>query len=261
MALKVARIPYLSCEPFYFDMERRGVELYDMVPSALAGAAARGEIDAGPMPLVDCFHLDEQFRFLSGFCLAIVRRASSVALHSKRPIHELNGACIGITDGAATSALLLKVLLALKHHVQPAAYTTLGDAHDAFLLIGSEGLRQRHGAWDYPHTYDLGEEWSEWTGLPFVFARWVVRKALDRKEVTSLEDALYTGMQDWADGLFRAAEGRNEVLMHPRDILEYTQGIRYFLGVPEQRAIERFKHCLEQLSTHAVGGKPSAGDH
>ena len=137
MALKVARIPYLSCEPFYFEMERRGVELYDMVPSAVAGAAARGEIDAGPMPLVDCFHLDEQFRFLSGFCLATVRRASSVALHSKRPIPELNGACIGITDGAATSALLLKVLFALKHHVQPAAYTTLGDVHDAFLLIGS----------------------------------------------------------------------------------------------------------------------------
>jgi predicted solute-binding protein len=43
--------------------------------------------------------------------------------------------------------------------------------------------------------------------------------------------------------------------MHPRDILEYTQGIRYFLGVPEQRAIERFKHYLEQLeqlNAHAV---------
>jgi chorismate dehydratase len=252
MALRVARIPYLSCEPFYFEMERRGVELYDMVPSALARAAARGEIDAGPMPLVDCFHLDEQFRLLSGFCLATVRKASSVALHSKRPIHELTGASIGIPDEAATSALLVKVLLTLKYQIQPAAYATLENANDAFLLIGSEGLRQRHGVWDYPHTYDLGEEWAQWTGLPFVFARWVVRKALDRKEVTSLEDALYTGMQDWADGLFRAAEGRDDVLMHPRDILEYTQGIRYFLGVPEQRAIDRFKHYLEQLKTQEV---------
>jgi predicted solute-binding protein len=69
MALKVARVPYLSCEPFYFEMERRGVDLYDMVPSELAGAVTRGEIDAGPMPLADCFHLDEHFRFLSGFCL------------------------------------------------------------------------------------------------------------------------------------------------------------------------------------------------
>jgi chorismate dehydratase len=252
MALRVARIPYLSCEPFYFEMARRGIELCDIVPSAMAGAAARGEIDAGPMTLVDCFHLDDRFRFLSGFCLATVRRASSVALHSKRPIDELTDARIGIPDEAATSAFLLKVLLTLKHRVQPAAYTTLGDANDAFLLIGSEGLRQRHGIWDHPHTYDLGEEWSQWTGLPFVFARWVVRKTLDRNEVTSLEDALYTGMQDWADGLFRAAEGRDDVLMHPRDILEYTQGLRYFLGVPEQRAIERFRHYVEQLNTRGV---------
>jgi predicted solute-binding protein len=107
MALKVARIPYLSCEPFYFEMKRRGIDLYDMVPSELAGAVTRGEIDAGPMPLVDCFHLDEQSRFLSGFCLATVRKTSSVALHSKRPIHELTGAQIGIPGEAATSALLL----------------------------------------------------------------------------------------------------------------------------------------------------------
>jgi chorismate dehydratase len=251
MALKVARIPYLSCEPFYFEMERRGVDLSDLVPSEMAGAISRGEIDAGPMPLADCFPLNEQFRFLAGFCLATVRKTSSVALHSKRPIQELSGAQIGIPGEAATSALLLKVLLALKHRVQPATYVTSEEASDAFLLIGSAGLRQRHGIWDYPHTYDLGEEWSEWTGLPFVFARWVVRKALDRKEVAALEDALYTGMQDWADGLFRAAEGRDDVLMHPRDILEYTQGIRYFLGVSEQRAIERFQQYLKQLKTYA----------
>jgi chorismate dehydratase len=252
MALKVARIPYLSCEPFYFEMERRGFELYDMVPSEMAGAIGQGEIDAGPLPLADCFQLDEQYRFLSGFCLATVRKTSSVALHSKRPMHELTGADIGIPAEAATAALLLKALLTLKHHVQPAAYVMSDEASDAFLLIGSEGLRQRHGVWDYPHTYDLGEEWWQWTGLPFVFARWVIRKALDRQAAAALEDALYTGMQDWADGLFRAAEGRDDVLMHPRDILEYTQGIRYFLGVPEQRSIERFQQCVEQLKSLAV---------
>jgi chorismate dehydratase len=247
MALKVGRIPYLSCEPFYFEMERRGIELYDIVPSALAGAVARGEVDAAPMPLADCFRLDEQFRFLSGFCLATIRKAGSVVLHSKSPIHELTGARIGIPGEAATAFRLLQVVLVLKHHVQAAAYVTLDDACDALLLIGSEGLRQRHGAWDYPHTYDLGEEWAQWTGLPFVFARWVIRKAIDRKEVAVLEDMLYAGLQDWADGLFRSSESRDDVLMHPRDILEYTQGIRYFLGVPEQRAIDRFRQYLEQL--------------
>jgi chorismate dehydratase len=249
MVLKIGRIPYLSCEPFYFDMERRGIELYDMAPSALAEAAVRGEIDAGPVPLTDCSRLDGQFGFLSGFCLATIRRAGSVALHSKVPMHELTGARIAIPSEAATSSFLLKVVLALKCRVHPGAYVTLDEAYDAFLLIGSEGLRQRHGAWDYPHTYDLGEEWYQWTGLPFVFTRWMVRKTVDRRDVAVLEDMLYVGLQDWADGIFRSSDSRDDVLMHPRDILEYTQGIRYFLGVQEQRAIDLFGRYVEQLQT------------
>ncbi|ETX07047.1 MAG: hypothetical protein ETSY2_13470 [Candidatus Entotheonella gemina] len=51
MTLRVGRIPYLSCEPFYFDMARRDWHLVDLVPSALAQALEQGEIDAGPAPV------------------------------------------------------------------------------------------------------------------------------------------------------------------------------------------------------------------
>jgi chorismate dehydratase len=247
MVMKVARIPYLSCEPFYFEMQRRGIALYDVLPSALAEAAAKGEIDAGPLPLADCFHLDAQFRFLSGFCLATIRRAGSVVLHAKRPIQDLTGARIGIPGEAATSFRLLQVLIALKYQSQPAAYLTLEDACDAILLIGNEGLRQRHGILEYPHSYDLGDEWYQWTGLPFVFARWIVRKDADPKEAAMLEDTLFVGLQDWADGLFRPAPPRDRLRMHPRDILDYTQGLRYFIGRTEQRAMDLFRHYLDQL--------------
>ncbi len=249
MAMKIGRIPYLSCEPFYFDMQRRGMVLYDMEPSALAGAAVQGEIDAGPVPLADCFRLEDTFRCLSGFCVATIRQAGSVVLHSKRPIEALSGARIGIMGAAATSFRLLQVLLCLKHQVQPQAYVTLEDPYDAFLLVGNEGLHQRRGVREYPHTYDLGEEWHQWTGLPFVFARWLVPNDLDSQKVAELEEALYVSLQDWADGLFRFPAGRKDLLLHPRDILEYTQGIRYFIGVPEQRAADLFRHYLAQLDT------------
>ena len=100
----------------------------------------------------------------------------------------------------------------------------------------------------YPYIYDLGEEWYQWTSLPFVFARWMFRKDLARQDAIVLEDTLYVGMQDWADGLFRATAKRGDLPMHPRDILEYTQGIRYFIGVPEQRAIDLFQDYLDQLT-------------
>jgi len=246
--MKVGRIPYLSCEPFYFEMERRGMALYDLQPRALAEAVVKGDIDAGPVPLVDCFRLTDDFRFLAGFCVATIRKAGSVLLHAKQPIEALSNARIGISGEATTSFRLLQVLLALKYQVQPAAYVTLADSHDAFLLMGNEGLRQRGGKRDYPYIYDLGAEWHQWTGLPFVFARWLVRKDMDRKAVAMLEDALYVGMQDWADGLFHPRSSRDDVLMHPRDILEYTQGIRYFIGVPEQRAMDRFRQHLNELN-------------
>jgi len=246
--MKVGRIPYLSCEPFYFAMESRDIPMHNVVPSALADAIARGEIDAGPLPLTDCFHLAEHSRFLSGFCVAIIRKAVSVLLHSKHPIEALHGARIGISGEAATSVRLLQVLLALKHQVQSVDYVTLADPYDACLLVGNQGLRQRGGFPDYPHIYDLGEEWFQWTRLPFVFARWIVRQDLGARETALLEDTLYVGLQDWADGLFRSSPRRDDLLMHPRDILEYTQGIRYFIGVTEQRAIDRFRQHLEQLN-------------
>ena len=247
--MKVGRIPYLSCEPFYFEMERRGMALYDMVPSAMAGAITQGEIDAGPVPLSDCFSLAGDVRFLSGFCVATIRKAGSVMLHAKQPIEALSGARIGITGAATTSLRLLQVLLNLKYQVQSVTYVPLAEPYDAFLLMGNEGLRQRGGVREYPYIYDLGEEWHQWTNLPFVFARWLVRKDMDRKAVAVLEDALYVGMQDWADGIFRSSTSRDDLFMHPRDVLEYTKGIRYFIGVPEQRAIDRFQQYLNQLNS------------
>lgn len=247
MVIKVGRVPYLNCEPFYFAMERRGIELCEMAPSAVGLAAERGEIDAGPVPLVDFFRLGAHFRPLAGFCIAAASKAGSIFLHSEQPIQELAGARIGITYETPTAFRLLQVLLTMKYHVQPGAYVSLEDSCHAFLLTGTQGLRRRRGVRGYPHKYDLGEEWHQWTGLPFVFARWIVRKDMDPKDAAVLEDALYVGLQDWADGLYRLSESRDKVLMLPKEILEYTQGLRYFIGAPEEKAIELFRQHLDQL--------------
>ena len=146
MALRVGRIPYLHAEPFYFDMERRGIVLYEMVPSALAAAVTDGEIDAGPVPVVDCFRLADSLQPVGGFCVATPQKTGSIFLYSTKPMSELHEARIGITDEASTAARLLDVLLRVQHQVQPAAYVSLQDTYDAFLLIGNDGLRRRGGA-------------------------------------------------------------------------------------------------------------------
>ena len=150
---------------------------------------------------------------------------------------------------ASTAPALLKVLLTLKYQVRPEAYVTLEEPHDAFLLIGNRAIRQRRGARGFPHKYDLAEEWHTWTQLPFVFSRWMVRQDQDPKEKALLEDILYVGMEDGVDVLLHRNEPRNDVLMLPRHIVEYLQGIRYFIGLSEQKAIDQFRQYLGQLET------------
>lgn len=64
---------------------------------------------------------------------------------------------------------------------------------DAAMLIGDDALR---AYWEPPadvHTYDLGAEWTAWTGLPMVYAVWAIRRAYAEKRpdtVTAVADAL-----------------------------------------------------------------------
>jgi len=41
------------------------------------------------------------------------------------------------------------------------------------LLIGDRAMRACLPG--FVHAYDLGQEWFDWTGLPFVYAVWAVR--------------------------------------------------------------------------------------
>jgi chorismate dehydratase len=240
-------VPFLYAEPFYFDMVRRGIELYEMPPSGVLSAAENGAIDAGPVPLVDCFRLEDRFQPMAGFCVACLKQAGSTFLYSSKPIDQLHGAHIGITDEASTAPQLLHVLLRLKYQVQPAAFVPLHTAHDAFLLIGNRGLRQRKGARGFPYLYDLGEEWHAWTDLPFVFSRWMVRKDADPKDIALLEDTLYVGLEEGVNTLYRLSEPREDLLMLPRDVVRYIQGLHYYIGLSEQRAIDLFRRYLKQL--------------
>lgn len=247
MAINVGRVPYLSCEPFYFDMERRGIALTTLPPSALAAAAQEGQIDAAPFPVVDCARMEAEFSYMTGVCLATMSSAGSVVLNSTQPIRELSGTKIGVSEEAATASKLLQVLLTQKYQVEPAAYVSPPESTEALLHIGNLGLRNRRGMRGFAHHYDLGSEWHEWTGMPFVFSRWMVRKDLEPAQAAVIEEALYVGLQDWADGLFHLSELRDNLRMHPQDMLTYIQGIRYFMGVPEQKGLELFLQRLEKL--------------
>ena len=48
---------------------------------------------------------------------------------------------------------------------------------DAVLLIGDRAMKACLPG--FADSYDLGQEWFDWTGLPFVYAVWAVREGVD----------------------------------------------------------------------------------
>ena len=148
MPINVAHIPNLECEAFYIDMERRGIELRNLEPSEVTKALEKGEVDAGPVSLVDTFRVAPMAVPISGFCVASVARAVSSVLLSKAPIEDLSGSRIALGDGDATSVSLLQALLTLKHEVRGEVFVDQQSGPRRSPVDGQSGpARPPSGAW------------------------------------------------------------------------------------------------------------------
>lgn len=247
MVIRVARIQELNLEPFYVDMERRGIELHDLKPAEAAPALDRGDVDAAPISLLDGIKQEDRFKPLAGFCVAAQQRSESNLLFSKAPIQELSGVSIAGDAEDPTAKSLVTILMRLKYQAQPGEFVSAQDPHEAVLVTGDRALRSRRGMRGFPHKYDLGQEWRDWTALPLVLTRWMVRKELDPKDAAVIEDTLYVGLEDGVDALYHTSEPRDRLLMLPKDVVHYVQGLRFFMGLAEHKSIELYRVYLDQL--------------
>lgn len=237
MALRLGCIPYLNCEPFFSALS--GFPLTRLPPRMLGRAMAAGELDAGPLSLVDFLAMADDLHPLP-FGIATRDHARSVLLFSHRPVGELTGALIGVTEETSTSVELLRILLALKYRVLPRGWVGADERCDARLLIGDRALRALKSGPDFAHVTDLGSEWAQWTGGPCVFARWGVRRSALEAEhaglLRALDDALARGLAS----LPAIATRRRDIGLSEAEVVSYLKGFTYRFGPDEKRAIEEF---------------------
>ena len=235
--LRVGQIPYLNCEPFFARLG--GVELVPLTPRRLGEEVAAGRLDAGPLSLVDFLRIEPALEPLP-FGIATSGPAQSVFLFSDRPLRELGGAAIGVTPETSTSVQLLRTLLALKYEVAPRAWVGPDDPCDAVLLIGDAAIRALTSGHRLPRVTDLGVEWAEWTGLPFVFARWGVRPAVPAAERRAFERRLDRALDDGLAALPDIARARRDTGWGEAEVEAYLRGFAYRLGAGEEKAIAEF---------------------
>jgi len=183
----VGHIQFLNCLPLYWGLVRSSalldVELTKDTPDRLNEALVRGDLDIGPISLVEYLRHADELLLLPDIAVGSDGAVLSCNLVSQLPLERLDGERVALGSTSRTTVLLAQMWLAEVHHVRPDYFECPPDLGAmlqeavAAVLIGDAALRATYAAPDRGlAVHDLGAAWREWTGLPMVFAVWAARR-------------------------------------------------------------------------------------
>jgi chorismate dehydratase len=159
------------------------VDLRKDTPDRLNTALVAGDLDIGPISLVEYLRHADELLLLPDLAVGSDGPVLSVNLVSTVPLPELDGRRVALGSTSRTGVLLARMLLAGRYGASPTYFDCPPDLTEMLLeadgavLIGDVALRALYEAPRRGLTVtDLGQAWYEWTGLPMVFAAWAVRR-------------------------------------------------------------------------------------
>ena len=256
--LRLGRIDFLNVLPIYHALEagitENPFEIIAGDPSRLNELCAGGGLDISPVSSIEYARRADLYHIVPELSISSVGEVKSVLLLSRMPVEELTGKNILLSSKSQTSVGLLKALCKLRYGVAPTFLTgscldcfSEAARPDACLAIGDEALRLAASGL-YPHVLDLGTAWLQWTGLPFVFAVWVLRKAVVARDDGQLPHAIEALLASKRWGLANVATisklAAKTGLMEAREFEEYYRCLKYDLNEPERRGLELFYSSL-----------------
>ncbi|NPA41176.1 MAG: menaquinone biosynthesis protein [Aquificae bacterium] len=230
--LRVGKVKYLNTLPLFYSLE--GFELVEGHPSELVSMIREGKIDAGIVSSVEYFFNPEDYLVLPDISISSAGKVCSVLLLSNKPIASIRK--VRITPSSLTSKYLLRYLFKKVYHLE---LEEVEREEEAVLSIGDEAFKLKE---KFPYAYDLGEEWFKSTGLPFVYALFLVRRNAPAEEVVKLHKQLKTSVKKFFYDLER---GKAEV---PEDfIAEYLSScIDYGLSEAHLKSLKTFFSFMEE---------------
>ena len=233
--LRIGCVRYLNSRPLIEPYQ--GPVTFDH-PSVLAAALARGELDVALVPVFEALR-SPGFAVVDGVSISSLGPVWSVFIAHQGPVSAIR--TVSLDPASLTSANLCKVLFAQWGDSIPDYVCEPAPPHAARLMIGNQAIafRQQHGSeFDY---LDLGEEWHRRTGLPFVFAVWLIRPEVPEpgRVAQAFREIARRGLASLPEIV--AAHREYEPAFATRYLTEW---IRFGLAADEKKGIERFQNLL-----------------
>jgi chorismate dehydratase len=184
---RVGHIQFLNCLPIYWGLMRSGAllgfDLHKDTPDQLNAALVAGDLDIGPISLVEYLRHADELLVLPELAVGSDGPVQSVNMVSTVDPADLGGRRVALGSTSRTGVLLARMLLESRLGVGPEYFRSPPDLTqmlleaDAAVVIGDVALRAHHDAPKLGlRVTDLGAAWRDWTGLPMVFAVWAVRR-------------------------------------------------------------------------------------
>ncbi|MDD5349671.1 MAG: menaquinone biosynthesis protein [Chthoniobacteraceae bacterium] len=233
--LRIGCVRYLNARPLIDPYDGPVLQAH---PSELADGLRRGDLDVGLVPVFEALRMPECVA-AEGVAIASRGPVWSVILAYQGPLSEVRQ--VALDPASRTSVHLCKVFFAERGGDIPEYVAEPAPPGAARVIIGNQAIafREKHeGEWNI---LDFGEEWLRRTGLPFVFAVWLIRPEV--KEPARVAEAfreISRRGQAQLDAIV-ARHREHHAAFARRYLTEY---IRFGLGAEEKEGIERFRALL-----------------
>jgi len=242
-AVRIGAVGYLNARPLTWALDRdpdRWRVRYD-VPSVCASLLHEGAVDLGLIPSIEYLRSDE-YRFVPGVGIGSRGPVASVAIYTRKPIEDIRR--IALDTSSRTSVTLIQVLCRYHFHINPSFVphgpdlATMTTTCDAGLLIGDPAFDADHDALGL-RKVDLGEVWTEMTGLPFIYAAWTGRPAgIDDDVIRALQHAQAEGVA--ARDAIAEEYGAGDANRAARAAIYLRDNVKYGFGTEEAAGLQMF---------------------
>jgi chorismate dehydratase len=293
--LKIGEVHYANLFPIFYMLQKEcdcsAYEFIKGVPSALNRLLRSAEIDISTSSSIEYLRYQERYMLIDGHSISSKGPVESILFLSRNPIERFKAKTVLTSSQSDTSVALLGIILKKFYKIEcvlkptDEALESLLDKADAFLSIGDDALRakkivERQRLRDTPsltlpsvrvdsdprggghgcggvYIYDLGDLWYRNTGLPFVFALWIVRKDCSKEKAESLKKfirdlnkAKGLAMQNLdkiAQELRLLLLRRYALEVTEEELISYWKRISYDFNEEHKRGLELFRRYSEEL--------------
>lgn len=236
--IKISAVAYTNTKAFIYGLQHsdiiKKIDLSLDIPSDCAAKVINGQVDIGLMP-VAAIPLVPNANIVADYCIGSDGAVNSVFIFSNVPVEEIK--TLRLDSHSRTSNNLAKVLLTFYWKKEVEFTTDPSAKTDAIVLIGDRTFGKKD---DYAFAYDMGQEWKNFTGLPFMYAAWVSNKEISREFKAEFNAALQLGLdhrQDVLEDLPRIENFDLEDYLYHKLQFEVTEdrtkALKLFLGYIE----------------------------